>query len=77
MTARSDFWVRIHGLASALELEGEGQADRIKNLNESYYALPPITRAELQWSLSRIVAELPELDHVIRQGPVKATAASA
>jgi hypothetical protein len=76
MTARSDFWVHVYELASALELEGKDQADRIYNLNASFYALPPIARAELQWALARIVTELREVDLAIRQGPIKSKTGS-
>ena len=69
MAARSEFWVHVHKIASAMELEGEAREERMKNLASSFYALPVITRLELERSLSLLVSEVPELDVVIRRGP--------
>jgi hypothetical protein len=69
MAARSEFWVHVHKIASALELEGAERDERVKNLASSFYALPVITRLELERALTLLVSEVPDLDVAIRQGP--------
>jgi len=61
MPAKSNFWLHVYGLAMDLDLEGNTDEERLRNIAEAFHSMPAASQEELRRELRVLCITLPNV----------------
>lgn len=67
MATGGDFWLKVHGIASDLQRDGENRAERRSDLARTFQSMSPPAREVLKASFDTLYAELQALSPLIEK----------